>query len=686
MTKVYVDHSHHLKMCNDHSHHSRCAMITLITSRCAMITLITSRCAMITLITSRGARHLKIGTSEYGTPPRLVLLQGEQGVGKTHLSRHLSLMWRDRRLFQNHTLFLLLPLRDPHLRTASTLSSLIHHPDPAIGPAVARWMTERRGQGCLLLLDGYSDLPLAVQWTSIYADIVKGVALEEATVVVTSQSHPSILREPHLLPSQPGTQAFQHVEVLGFSQSDVASYALSAFRGDEVAVESFLSYLDSNPAIHSLVHVPLYCAAVLEIYSQLRGQDGDSTHLPRTLTRLHDHFVFGCITKALEIQLPPLPPAVMVGRERVGLLRSLPGQAQDLLNQICQLAYEGLVQGDGLYQDVGDGLLTLSLFETVPTLHLDGHTHYFLHKHLHHYLASRHLALTSPPRRRANLIKEASILPQMAPVLRHLAGRSGEEEPPPPTTLLSWFGHTPTLDLEFLCDLSANFLDGMHCIHEAQTPQDLGKVIVKMERNYIHPRPLSLLDCYVIGYCIVNSGLEWGELECNSCRMDERGVAKMALPRDGAGRMSFSLVVSLNMSHNPICDSGLEHIVSAMRGNHSLETLHLESCHITSKGVEHLAEVLKTDHTLVVLNLSNNSIGNSGARHLATTLRVNLILCRLLLCGCGIGEEGASELAQALLSNTSHLQMLDVRGNLISPSSQLTTVMGCLVNLNEPTS
>ena len=37
-------------------------------------------------------------------------------------------------------------------------------------------------------------------------------------------------------------------------------------------------------------------------------------------------------------------------------------------------------------------------------------------------------------------------------------------------------------------------------------------------------------------------------------------MAKMALPRDGAGRMSFSLVVSLNMSHNPICDPGLEHI------------------------------------------------------------------------------------------------------------------------------
>ena len=217
--------------------------------------------------------------------------------------------------------------------------------------------------------------------------------------------------------------------------------------------------------------------------------------------------------------------------------------------------------------------------ETVSTLHPDGHTHYFLHKHLQHYLASRHLALITPPHTRANLVKEASI--RMAPVLQYLAGRI-EEEPPSPITIRSLFDHTPTLNLEYLCSLSTSILDAMHCIHEAPAPQDLGKVIKKVDKRNIPPHPLSLLDlgkviknvdkrnisphslslldCYVIGYYVVNCGQLWRKIELRNCRVDERGVAKMALPRDSTGRVCFSLVVSLNLSHNPISDPGLEHI------------------------------------------------------------------------------------------------------------------------------
>ena len=194
--------------------------------------------------------------------------------------------------------------------------------------------------------------------------------------------------------------------------------------------------------------------------------------------------------------------------------------------------------------------------ETVSTLHSDGHTHYFLHKHLQHYLASRHLALITPADRRTKLIREASI--RMAPVLQYLAGSS--EEPPPPSTICSWFDPTAILNLESLCPFLASFLDAMHYIHEAPAPQDLGRVIEKVDKSYIPPHSLSLLDCYVIGYCVVNSGLLWRQIELQNCRVDERGMAKMALPRDSTGRVCFSLVVSLNLSHNPISDPGLEHI------------------------------------------------------------------------------------------------------------------------------
>ena len=59
-------------------------------------------------------------------------------------------------------------------------------------------------------------------------------------------------------------------------------------------------------------------------------------------------------------------------------------------------------------------------------------------------------------------------------------------------------------------------------------------------------------------------------------------------------------------------------LVKAMRGNHSIQTLLLEECLITSKGIESLADVLKTDHTLLSLVLSHNDIGDTGANLIGT--------------------------------------------------------------------
>ena len=68
-----------------------------------------------------------------------------------------------------------------------------------------------------------------------------------------------------------------------------------------------------------------------------------------------------------------------------------------------------------------------------------------------------------------------------------------------------------------LCPFLASFLDAMHCIHEAPAPQDLGRVIEKVDKSYIPPHSLSLFDCYVIGYCVVNSGLLWRQIDLQVC-------------------------------------------------------------------------------------------------------------------------------------------------------------------------
>ena len=239
-------------------------------------------------------------------------------------------------LFSGHTLFLRLNLQDTRYHSATAVTDLVHHLDQA----VARWIVEGCGQGCLLALDGYSDLPLEVQWKSIYADIINCKVLERATILVTSRYTPMVFREIFLQ----GTQAFQHIEVTGFNDDDIIHYT-SSLNWNEAMVTDFMDYLEANPAIRLVMHVPLYCAAVVQLYSQLGG-----VTLPKTLTQLHDYYVFFCITKSLGI--------CPQGERK---LSRLPRDTQNLLNQISKLAYDLSLERKSVHRGVANELLTLGM-------------------------------------------------------------------------------------------------------------------------------------------------------------------------------------------------------------------------------------------------------------------------------------------------------------------------------------
>ena len=136
----------------------------------------------------------------------------------------------------------------------------------------------------------------------------------------------------------------------------------------------------------------------------------------------------------------------------------------------------------------------------------------------------------------------------MRSVLRHIAGMSGATP-------------TPNLDMKFFRSISSDHLEFMHYAFELQLLQELHKVMSKSECHWIQPHTtLGMLDCYVIGYCIVNSGVIWSRQELKKCRINERGVAMMSRTLDSSQRCCFSLVSTLDLSHNPIADPGLGYI------------------------------------------------------------------------------------------------------------------------------
>ena len=116
---------------------------------------------------------------------------------------------------------------------------------------------------------------------------------------------------------------------------------------------------------------------------------------------------------------------------------------------------------------------------------------------------------------------------------------------------------------------------------------------------------------------------------------------------------------SLNLSCNLIGAEGTALLAQALRENASLSSLNLFQNSIGARGAISLAEALRVNSSLSSLKMCGNSTGVDGANSLAQALRVNTSLSSLDLAINSIGAEGANSLAQALRVNTS-LSSLDL--------------------------
>ena len=208
-------------------------------------------------------------------------------------------------------------------------------------------------------------------------------------------------------------------------------------------------------------------------------------------------------------------------------------------------------------------------------------------------------------------------------------------------------------------------------------------------------------------FLAVNSSLTNLDLSCN--HIGESGAAflsqalsvnssltKLDLSRNSigeSGAVSLSQALAVNSSSTKLClsgnsvgDSGAASLSQALAVNSSLTKLDLSSNKLGDSGAASLSQALSVNSSLTNLDLSGNSIGDSGAASLSQTLSVNSSVTNLDLSGNSIGESGAASLSQALSVNSS-LTNLDLSGNSIGDSgaaslSQALSVNSSLTNLD----
>ena len=280
-----------------------------------------------------------------------VVIDGPPGIGKTTLCHKLLNMWSNETLVQQYDLVLYCPLRNSKIATATTLADLFEYKSPKVSKVVD-WLSNREGEGLLIIFDGWDKLSEQLRRSSLAAYIISKDLLDQCSVIVTSRSYASssLLKMDTLS---------RHVQVIGFYKEEISTVIIQTLqkdtklaqelihkkRKDDKSNEPFTTTQSSKDSqlavklindlkvrnvVQSLCYVPLVCSMVILVYKE-------EGHLPTTLTQLYENLILQTIRRHVKIK-----PRHDIDPRTLDSLSSLPSQLAKPLQEMCQLAYTNL--------------------------------------------------------------------------------------------------------------------------------------------------------------------------------------------------------------------------------------------------------------------------------------------------------------------------------------------------------
>ena len=255
------------------------------------------------------------------------------------------MLWKDKKLYQKCPVVVFLRLRDSSVQCAKEPQDLFHYPDQDVQRKVHRWVLCNSGHGCLLILDGYDELPAGAQTNSVFSRIIGG-ELPQAQVIVTSRSSAM-----HNLLELCKTQEVQHVEILGFTEEQVRDYVSSAFKQDQKSRCGFEEYLRCHPHLQGLMYIPLNAAIVVGVYqdNQARGC------IPNTMTELYTALVLYLVHHHhhRDPANSPMGPTDCIS--------DLPAHYYKSIKSMAEIAYQGCLEDKLVFQKMPMSLETLGV-------------------------------------------------------------------------------------------------------------------------------------------------------------------------------------------------------------------------------------------------------------------------------------------------------------------------------------
>ena len=412
---------------------------------------------------------------------RLVLMEGAPGIGKSMLTWELCRKWEEFSCMKQYSLVVLLRLREEKVQRISKVSQLFLSYKSKQKKSLVEEVSESQGSGVLFILDGFDELPKTLQKESFLLDLIGGDVLPASTVLVTSRPSATAQLRTSCCPQKV-------IEILGFTQESVQAYASRIFSSNpEKKLEKFIDSISAskNPAINSLMYVPLNAAIIVQIYLESKSD----SFLPHTLTELYTLLCLTILNRDVGFST------------RVEKFEDLPVSLHKQFLQLSQIAFEGIENEKIIFHTLASGLVHFGFLDAVSAFYGGGRVSYnFLHLTLQEFLAAYYISHLGSSG--LEVFKQHSKDERWNVVWRFVAG-------------LTKFKHYKD-HMDFFKTETGVSLYCIQCLFEAQSVDHFSSIFraspaTTIEVSYSAGRDSAALDMYALGFCIssFHTGVPW---------------------------------------------------------------------------------------------------------------------------------------------------------------------------------
>ena len=256
---------------------------------------------------------------------KVALIEGDPGSGKTTLTLQVCKRWAKGELLPNSFL-ILMPLRCYELATNTNDLFDVFEKLGCPVPGMKEYAHQNNGEGLVLILDGWDELPNQLQTKSLFSDIVfsKNSMFFYSTIIVTSR--PSCSEKI----AQVVQQRKAHYQILGFSPHNSELYIKHYFSNDLQLAELLISMLKGREYLCRHFYIPITVAIMCFVYSHR-----DEGEIPETLSKLYEDFVLLYICSNV-------PDTCRNNVKGYNKLSKVPQVLKPLFGKLCKTAYDML--------------------------------------------------------------------------------------------------------------------------------------------------------------------------------------------------------------------------------------------------------------------------------------------------------------------------------------------------------